>query len=158
MIKLKKDNSKNFDLETIDYFFRNREAFCVDVEDVKCLREKVLKGECIKRINSERGEKFYYIMDNDKIVGELWTYRYKEPIEELSIRIFDEYQRMGYATASIKNYIQNHRGENMSLIANCKDINHAHNGIRKMLLKCGFKYLEKENIYYENKNPLLMND
>ncbi len=108
-ITLVEDNTACFTWEDLEYFKKHRNAFTFDRKDIENLTNKLTNGEVVPRIKNLKVGRFFHIKNDGIVVGELWIDWCDATEDEISIRIFDEYQKKGYATQAILYYLEHQR-------------------------------------------------
>ena len=140
-ITLVEDKSACYTWDDLEYFQSHQYAFTFNEKQSKEVEEALINKKDSPRVGYDRGDRFFHIKFKDYVVGELWTYKYEEPIEEVFIRIFEEYQRKGYGNKAISYYLDSVKQDGFKIIAACNSKNPLCEHIIKMLEKCGFEYI-----------------
>ncbi len=108
-ITLIEDNTACFTWEDVEYFKKHLDAFTFYRECIEELTNILTNGEDVPRANYQDGGRFFHIKNDGIVVGELWIDWCDATEDEISIRIFDEYQKKGYATQAILYYLEHQR-------------------------------------------------
>lgn len=136
-----RNDDKVWDEETVRYFYEHQNIYNVGELSGESL-EKFIENLLYEHRLKYDDDSFFDIQVGEIIVGELWTDTHNEEFgraREISIRIFDEYCRNGYAKKALKYYIENNRNSEEYLMAIVRPENPNIKLVEQILKRSTFK-------------------
>lgn len=150
MIYLIEDNTAVWTFDMYNKYKLHEDAYNSFYKDKQSIYQKLSQGEYILRINEACRDRYFKIMYADKMVGELKICHWGDnDFDEISVFIFDKYQKRQFGLMAIRQYIDGFHAINHRLIARIDTTHRFKEKIGAMLRSLGFMYDEGYYIYQE---------